>query len=650
MKIDVRAVLLLFVLLFSGLVFAQRDMNLVSARKLVEKGLYYEAKEKYEAALKLDSTKSDVNVEYADVLFFHLADYEKAYWPIVKSITKGRDTSMTHFYCLAKCEQFLEMYDLAELHYNKMLEMAGKKKKHKELRTEVEINLKSIAFAKKNGSGSNLARIKIVNAGTNVNTQYEEYVPVVDEKENFLLFTSRRKNQYNKIPNEEEERYPEDMYVSVRNGNNFSAAELMPAAFTSIQDIKNSKKNESLVSLSPDGSTLFLYKEGTLWKSDFSNGKWSLPTLLDKNIIADDYDNHVSITGDGKTVYFTSERKTGYGGTDIFCCIKNDDGTWSAAANLGKKFNTAGNEQSPFISKDGKTLYFSSDKRDGFGGYDVYVSVFNGKEWSEPQNMGLPVNSAADDVFFYPNENCSEGYLSSNRKGTIGGFDIFRFYYMDKPSFKRSGNQMRKDQMKQISSEEFLTELAAQNTNAEKVFYRVNDTLIVEDPNDLTNILEQGEDLKVEVQLVYACDTCFYRNEKFLAYNVIKQNLKEIDPGEKEKHFEKVEIYFASNSAGLESENTGDLDRLSDWLKENTHKRVVVYGYSDDRGAWQHNKLLSIKRANSVYKYLLTKGVAAAQIIAVEGKGEIEDSGLADKSKNRKVVIELAPEKLTSAD
>src|SRR6202008_121302 len=127
--------------------------------------------------------------------------------------------------------------------------------------------------------------------------------------------------------------------------------------------------------------------------------KWAPPVKIGKEIISKDYVNHISITEDGKTIYLAAEKPGGSGKLDIYRTEMQKDGSWSNVDNLGNAINTAGNEQSPFISRDGKELYYSSDGMDGYGGYDIFKTTYDGKKWSKPENLGIPYNSVGDDIF-----------------------------------------------------------------------------------------------------------------------------------------------------------------------------------------------------------------------------------------------------------
>ena len=184
-------------------------------------------------------------------------------------------------------------------------------------------------------------------------------------------------------------------------------------------------------SLSKDGKTLYLYSsadyDGIIYTSTFENGSWSPLVKLNDNINTKYWESHATISHDNKKLYFTSNRKGTIGGLDIYVSKRDSSGDWGPAENLGPVINTPYNEESPFLSQDDKTLFFSSRGHFNMGGYDIFYSSFldDGK-LSVPLNVGYPLNSTDDDVFFKPVNDGYEGYLSKEGTGGFGKQDIYR--------------------------------------------------------------------------------------------------------------------------------------------------------------------------------------------------------------------------------
>lgn len=166
----------------------------------------------------------------------------------------------------------------------------------------------------------------------------------------------------------------------------------------------NSSDHDAVAAISADGKWLFLYKSaqgGNLYKSEWRNNEWSVPKSLGKHINSKNQEASITISADGNTVYFSSNRAGGQGGLDLYKATLGEDGEWSSPQNLGPDINTEFEEDAPFITSDGKTLYFSSSSNDNIGVYDIFKSIYNDKldKWSKPQNLGVPVNSPEDDIF-----------------------------------------------------------------------------------------------------------------------------------------------------------------------------------------------------------------------------------------------------------
>ena len=178
----------------------------------------------------------------------------------------------------------------------------------------------------------------------------------------------------------------------------------------------NAGEDCSTCSLNGDGSELFLYKtddyDGAIYSSVYKDGYWTPIKKLNRNINTKFYESHASVSADGKKLYFTSNREGGFGNLDIYVSEKDGTGEWGPAVNLGSTVNTPFNEDAPFITEDGTTLYFSSEGHSSMGGYDIFKSSYAESGWKTPENLGYPVNSSDDDRFFQPADNGKNGYLS----------------------------------------------------------------------------------------------------------------------------------------------------------------------------------------------------------------------------------------------
>lgn len=270
--------------------------------------------------------------------------------------------------------------------------------------------------------------IVIENLGPPVNSKGSEYVPVISSDESVLIFTYKGERSLGGLQDEygEENKkgyYYEDVEISYKLGETWIAPE-------NIGFNINSYTHDASIALSGDGQTLFIYKyseegSGDIYQSNLAGEEWGPTVQLNTNINTEHWEGSASLSPDGKSLYFTSERPGGQGGKDIYVSKMREDSVWGEAENLGPSINTFYDDDAPFIHPDGKTLYFSSQGHFNMGNYDVFTSVWNGESWSEPKNLGYPLNTAGDDMFYVVSANGKRGYFSSGRPGGMGEQDIF---------------------------------------------------------------------------------------------------------------------------------------------------------------------------------------------------------------------------------
>jgi len=253
--------------------------------------------------------------------------------------------------------------------------------------------------------------IKKTNLGRMINGTGSEFNPVVSDKEDMIVF-SRGEAFYDAI-----------LYSTKVNGQ-WTGPINMNEILKVDRDIFPS-------SLSRDGKTLYLYSsadyDGTIYTSKFEKGTWQPLVRLNDNINTKYWESHATISHDNKKLYFTSNRKGSFGGLDIYASKRDSTGDWGPAVNLGPVINTPYNEESPFLTQDDKTLFFSSRGHFNMGGYDIFYStLLDNGEWSVPMNVGYPLNSTDDDVFFKAQNQGYEGYYAMESPGSSEKQEIYR--------------------------------------------------------------------------------------------------------------------------------------------------------------------------------------------------------------------------------
>ena len=267
--------------------------------------------------------------------------------------------------------------------------------------------------------------IKINNFGSIINSKFTEYNPVVSADESIMAFTALRPNTGKTRSGD---KFIEEVYISYNQSGTWTEPKVIPIA---------SAYNVGSAGISPDGQKMLIFMgavtdPGSLFMITKSGDSWSKPSLISPTVNTAKYtETTASITPDGKTIYFASDRLGGQGGLDIWKTELQANRSWSAPVNLGPGINSKANEDAPFIHPDQKTLFFTSDGHKTMGGRDVFVSRLINNKWKTPENMGYPVNTTANDNYFTLIADGTRAYFSSDRKGGMGGQDI---YYLDMPA------------------------------------------------------------------------------------------------------------------------------------------------------------------------------------------------------------------------
>lgn len=278
---------------------------------------------------------------------------------------------------------------------------------------------------------SDSLKVKITNIGSPVNTEYEEYVPIISPDKSILIFTYRGikstggKRDHKGRPDSNGE-YNEDVLISYKHEGQWSEPE-------NIGKNINTDEQDASVALSISGDKLFIYKsteenrEGDIYMSKLEMGIWSVPEKLKGEINSPYWEGSLSMTADEKIIYFASERPGGFGGRDLWKVEKLSDGSWGNLQNLGSAINTIYDEDAPFIHPDGKTMYFSSKGHNSMGGYDIFYTYLEDQSWDPAGNIGYPINSFFDDRYYVLTADGKEGYYSSaGSYSYMGGNDILK--------------------------------------------------------------------------------------------------------------------------------------------------------------------------------------------------------------------------------
>jgi hypothetical protein len=327
-------------------------------------------------------------------------------------------------YYLAKSNHINGNIDTAATQYNYFVENAHPKH---ELYQLALLGQKQIENARR--LMANPKDFIIQNMGSFVNTPAPEYSPAISIDGSTLFFTSKRlrtdSTNFEHISYENGLHY-EDIYVAYRDREgNWSTPEYL--GFCKPQ------RNDASISTSADGQTVFVYQDingGDIFYSEINDTAYnSIEPYPAPELNTEFWESHATISNNEDYLYFVSDRPSGFGGRDIYRLKKLPNGEWSKAFNLGPSINSAYDEESPFLGADNKTMYFSSNGKNSMGGFDIFVAQIDENDvWSEPVNMGYPLNTVNDDVFYTTTADGRTGYYSAERGDGFGDKDIYTIY------------------------------------------------------------------------------------------------------------------------------------------------------------------------------------------------------------------------------
>ncbi|MBC7485648.1 MAG: PD40 domain-containing protein, partial [Cytophagaceae bacterium] len=409
-----------FILFTGGICLAQTEADFIKkADHLFKLNKHKEALDNYEKAYALNPDNLKTN--YRIGILYLDGNYKYKSLPYLEKVLNEEKNPEIDFYkYLGLAYHFAHRFDEAEVNY----------KKFRELATGIDLVEKAWLERKiqecNNGRLyiANKRNLEIVNLSEQINSPYPDYAPIISTNESCMIFTSRRKESVGGELDENDDYY-EDIYISYRVDGVWQKA-------MSVGENINTPYNEAGIGFSKNGKEIFIYNHdggGDIYYSMFNPDSSLTNPLPIKGKVngKHTFESAATISSNGKKLFFTSDRPGGFGSEDIYYADLMPDGSWGKPINMGDKINTDESEEGPFLDFDDKTLYFSSTAHEGMGGYDIYKTVYDKKkdEWSEAVNMGYPVNSADDDLFFTLSGDGSHGYFSSVKPNGLGEKDIY---------------------------------------------------------------------------------------------------------------------------------------------------------------------------------------------------------------------------------
>ena len=525
-----------------------------------------------------------------------------------------------------------------------------------------------------------------------LNTSYSEYRPKVNAEETFLYFTTRRKGESDLV--DDEGRYFEDIYYSVKENGEWTEPVRM-------SDSINTDSHDACLYISPDGQMMYVYQfeggadaGGSIYESRLIGSEWTKPEKLIADINSEYWETDASVNTSGNIIFFTSDRPGGTGedNRDIWMMKKLPTGAWARIQPLPTSVNTIYDEESPYLHPDGKTLYFSSKGHNSMGGYDVFsAELLEDGSWSEVTNLGYPINTTDDDVFYFPSVDGRRAYFSSYRDKGKGGQDIYILTYESEDSlvqgyspalaiYKGVSKDEKGDVIKDLiikivdvnTGEEFGEYRPNQETGkflfvleAGKTYeinYESNDNIVTEvirvDENGVVTKIKEVTEIAgvlvvrdvVEDSILDLANTDVTETDATNT-DVTETDATNTDVTETDAVLTQTEVnntlntgdvlsinsvMFVYGQVKLIEESQPELNKIVSYMNKYKDAQLVINGYTDSRGEAAYNDRLSKARANKMRDYLKKAGINSSRM-ETHGYGEskpIADNKNSDGSDN----------------
>ncbi|TAL69501.1 MAG: hypothetical protein EPN82_06615 [Bacteroidetes bacterium] len=457
------------------------------------------------------------------------------------------------------------------------------------------------------------------------NSSSDDFAPSLTQNGRLIYFTSDRDDG-------------QKVYVVERTSDGWTVPEELKG------DVNDGEQIGS-VAVTPDGQFMVFAayeagKEGLgrtdLYSAKKVNGEWTDVQNLGPNVNSPDWDSQPALSSDGNTLFFASDRPDGKGGSDIYMSTGTRDG-WSKAVNIGSPVNTPSDEMSPVIGADNKSMSFASNKDGGKGGFDIYITKYQGGSFSSPVNAGEPINSSSDEFFYVAKANSDIAYFSSDRSGGAGGLDI----YMAVPNPYASDAVVLvqgtvEDAMtnQPLGSKITVTDLRSGKKVADLRSDDVTGNYFV--------VLQPGKTYSITSQR----DGYLFYSDRYevLPTETGHEETKNIYLSPLESGNTRLLVFFDFDKTELKDESVPELERVVEFLRANPNIKIQIEGHTDDVGSDEYNNKLSQDRANSVKNYLINAGIEANRIKTVGyGKKQPLKKETTDEARamNRRVAMRI---------
>ncbi|MBB6610076.1 OmpA family protein [Pontibacter sp. Tf4] len=446
-----------------------------------------------------------------------------------------------------------------------------------------------------------------------INKNPLQYFPSTTADQKYLIFTARKGHR----PDDDE-----NILISENKADEWQAP-------VSISETINTPANEGAATISGDGKTLVFtscsrpdsFGDCDLYISYRTGNEWSKPQNMGNTVNSKAWESQPSLSADGRTLYFSSVRGGGVGREDIWVTTRNEDGTWLAPRNLGEPVNSKGRDLAPFIHVSGATLYFVSDGHQGLGGLDVFKTDLAGKQqWQQPENLGYPLNTHADESSLYITPDNKLGFYARSMVTDAGASTVQLFALDVPPVWKAKGKSTyaqgrvyHADTKQPLGATVQLYDVVAdslvQQVQSDKV------------SGEYTVVLTEGKQYALFVnapQFLMNSLSFDYTSRQNLSPVALDVYLKPIKTG---AAVVLNNLFFPSAKYNLEKKSETELNKLISFMRQNKDVKIEITGHTDDVGSDAANQVLSEKRAKAVTDYLVAHGIASNRI-RYKGFGE----------------------------
>lgn len=609
----IRGLILVLILTVASIVDGLAQAKLSSTNKkaiaLYTEADNYRVRRQYRQAIDLlnqaiSRDKNFVEAYYRlGLVYFNMRVYPKAIEQFEKalSLTQELRIQKVVWFDLGEAYLLQGQYDKAA---SVLKQFVDNEKANRNKLDHARRNLENAMYALENQDKT--AEVRRRPLSDTVNQFVMQYFPVLTADESALIFTRR---------NGHTDRHDEDLVVSYRN----EKGQWMPPV--SISKNINSEMNEGTCTISADGRKLIFtscsgrdnYGSCDLFESVRIGDEWSAPKNLGPGVNTSGWESQPSLSADGRTLYFVSDRRNGMGMRDIWVSTLDENNKWSKAVNLGSPVNTEFDEMSPFIHVNGRTLFYATNALKGFGGYDIFYSENQSGTWTAPQNIGAYINNHDDQFSLFITADGAKGYYSHEETGA-DGLAYSKIYEVRIPREKQV--RFRSNYVKGVVRDsETKAPLSAKvelvDLEADKVISQVSSDSVT---GEYLMVLTQGSEYGLYVTRP---------GYLFRSLNFNYSDVEDFEPVVVDINLDKVRegsmvvlnnIFFDVDKAELKDKSTVELEKIVRFMTENPGVRIQISGHTDNTGSADHNRQLSLRRATAVYNYLVKRGIKEGRV------------------------------------